>query len=387
MARKQNTNESPVEIAERTLRELQAKYGGVAAERAEDDRVMGEVSLKAHSADDPAASKQLNVVIERMLRRDLELKSIASAIAQATHNLEEAKACERAEIERLAAIELRGLCKVLREAGRKADEALALLSESAGTLAESVASIIGSTDDDRKAAALAESFEQAEAYLKSFAACARGDDADQHGEDGTVEGRDADGDKVSDLLSNERCSAYRLALHERLNKSEDSNAMTKTTEQLEAERIAKLRAVVKAHGIVSLAKDNDAHAIDEHEFVKLATEDAQRRYPDMRPDAAFTKLFSANTEEAAILRRAHQVVKSMPAYFDLQPLVVDGKDALNVNDPSEAIRQLTELGRQRWPSLSEAQAFERAFSDPANAKLAAKAHQRPGPTTFYAYPR
>jgi len=94
MAKKQVANENSVEIAERTLRDLQEKHDRVAAARADDDREMGNVSYKAHSGD-TEASKRLDSVVERMLRRDLELKSITSAIMVAQQNLAEAQDAER----------------------------------------------------------------------------------------------------------------------------------------------------------------------------------------------------------------------------------------------------------------------------------------------------
>jgi hypothetical protein len=82
------------------------------------------------------------------------------------------------------------------------------------------------------------------------------------------------------------------------------------------------------------------------------------------------------------VRAAHSIAKSAFAapYFDLKPVFVGDDAALDVNDPAEAIAQLKEIGRQRWPSATEAQQFEKAFTDPANAEIAAKAYRRPGPT-------
>jgi sulfite reductase alpha subunit-like flavoprotein len=126
--------------------------------------------------------------------------------------------------------------------------------------------------------------------------------------------------------------------------------------------------------------------IDESEFTKLATAHAQRLYPNMNPAAAFEKLFSDGSEDGVILREAHSISKTAYAapYFDLQLLVAD---AQNVDDPSKAIAQLKELGRQKWPTESEEQQFLNAFTDPANAELAAKAHRRPAATTVYPFPR
>jgi hypothetical protein len=135
MAKKQIANESPVATAERALRELQEKYDRVSAARAEDDREMGRVSLAAHSGD-AEASKRLDTVVERMLRRDLELKSITSAIAAAQHNLVEARADEAAADQRRVALEVRSLLKSLRDAGAVCDNALAEFAAGSNAMKE-----------------------------------------------------------------------------------------------------------------------------------------------------------------------------------------------------------------------------------------------------------
>jgi hypothetical protein len=159
-----------------------------------------------------------------------------------------------------------------------------------------------------------------------------------------------------------------------------------TREELQAECYDQLRAVVKAHGITALAKGVLAGltSIDEHELTALATEHAQRAYPDLSPERAFEKVYMAD----ATLREAISIAKAAEAarYFDLQPVVVSGDAALDVNDPSEAIAQLKELGRQKWPTATEAQQFANAFSDPANAELASRAHRRPSASTVYPMP-
>ena len=133
MAKKQVANENSVEIAERTLRDLQEKHDRVAATRADDDREMGNVSYKAHSGD-TEASKRLDSVVERMLRRDLELKSITSAIMVAQQNLAEAQDAERKADERRVALEIRRLAKELREAGKLADEGLAMFLDATNAM-------------------------------------------------------------------------------------------------------------------------------------------------------------------------------------------------------------------------------------------------------------
>lgn len=55
--------------------------------------------------------------------------------------------------------------------------------------------------------------------------------------------------------------------------------------------------------------------------------------------------------------------------MSVEPVVVGGSDALDIDDGAKAYRALTDL--------AEAQMLE----------LAAKAHQRPTATTSYAFPR
>jgi hypothetical protein len=66
--------------------------------------------------------------------------------------------------------------------------------------------------------------------------------------------------------------------------------------------------------------------------------------------------------------------------------VVGGADAQDVDDPSAAIEALHELGRKLYPELTEAQAFDKVFTDQANRVLAEKAHRRPAPPVNGAYP-
>ena len=193
---------------------------------------------------------------------------------------------------------------------------------------------------------------------------------------------------------NERALAVWLAVQERIRKSNkgESTAMTNTTEELEAERAEKLRAVIKAHGLTAVCKQilaGGSYGIDEHELTALTVEAAKRDNPDLTDAQAFTKVFTDQSEAGVVLRKAFSVVKAAGAapYFDLKPLVVGGEDARDVDDPAKAIAQLQELGRQKWPTESEAEQFARAFDDPANAKLAAKAHRRPSATTVYPFPK
>src|SRR5262249_5012965 len=182
-------------------------------------------------------------------------------------------------------------------------------------------------------------------------------------------------------------TAHGAAMLRRLRKQqEDFTAMSTTPEQ-------KLSDIVKRVGITALAKaivdEDSAFSIDEHQLTALTIEAAKRDHPQLTDAQAFAAVFTAQDEGGVILRKTFHVVKAAGAapYFDLKPQFVSGEDALDVDDPSKAIAQLKELGRQKWPSESEAEQFTRAFTDPANAELAAKAHRRPAATTLYPFPK
>jgi hypothetical protein len=131
--------------------------------------------------------------------------------------------------------------------------------------------------------------------------------------------------------------------------------------------------------------------IDENEFTSLVTTAAQKQHPGLSASQAFSKAFCASDETGVLLRKAHRTIKEMAS---LAPMVSGGLDeqraAVNDTESSEAYKQLEALAekqRATAPWLSSAQAFARAFSDPANAELARKAHKRPEPTTSYPFPR
>jgi len=137
-----------------------------------------------------------------------------------------------------------------------------------------------------------------------------------------------------------------------------------------------LSEVVKVHGIGALCrhfvKSNSSFGVDEHQLVKLATEDASRRYPSDTPEMAFTKLYTDSAE----LRDAIEIAKGA-AFQD------SVSEALE-RDSREAMEELTKIGKARWPSLTPSQRFARAFE--TNPELAKRAHRRPGPSTSFPQP-
>jgi hypothetical protein len=207
--------------------------------------------------------------------------------------------------------------------------------------------------------------------------------------------------KVADLLVEagshpDRASALSHLLHspqgqallQRMSKAADQTAKETTMTTSHSEFV---QSVVKQYGITALAKsmvqDQKSYGLDEHQFTQLATEHAQRVYPNDRPDVAFSKLYRG--EES--VRRACQVAKAQT----LEPVMVGGPDAtheaINNTEQSEAYQQLVDMAeklRAESPFLLSAdQAFARVFENPKHATLAAKAHRRPSATTSYEFPR
>jgi hypothetical protein len=184
-------------------------------------------------------------------------------------------------------------------------------------------------------------------------------------------------------------SPHGQALLQRMHKAADQTA--KETTPMTTSHNELVQDIVKRFGIVALAKsmvqDQKSYGLDEHTFTRLATEHAQRVYPNFRPDSAFSKLYES--EES--VRRACQIAKAQT----LEPVMVGGPDAtheaINNTEQSEAYQQLVDMAeklRAESPFLLSAdQAFARVFENPKHAAIAAKAHRRPSATTSYEWPR
>jgi len=187
-----------------------------------------------------------------------------------------------------------------------------------------------------------------------------------------------------------RQEAVRYLIHTHDGRALAEHLASITKKATTMNRSDELRDIAKQFGVGRLCKylvdDGKAHGITEHELTKLIDEEAQKtRKSCERPESAFARFH--DDPENIDLRKALQIAKGFPPLMDVQPVQVGG-DAVDVNDIDEALGQLQDLAaeqRRRAPTLSDAQAFARAFE--ANPELAAKAHRRPTPTTSFAFPR
>jgi len=137
---KQTVKVTNVEPAQAILDELIAKRESLAASRANDEATMAAVSYEAHTGNEKAAAK-LETLRDRAIRRDLEVKNLESAIAEAQRRVAAAQEAEARAEERRVAGELAELATMLGEAGNKCDRALRQLIEGSSDLRKIVGAI------------------------------------------------------------------------------------------------------------------------------------------------------------------------------------------------------------------------------------------------------
>jgi hypothetical protein len=172
-----------------------------------------------------------------------------------------------------------------------------------------------------------------------------------------------------------------VARQSREKRGDDTMSTEKIVAEFKKKRLAELQEWSITKMATAAIAAPDALMLDEHEFTALVAAKAQREHPGLSKSQAFAKMFTASDETGTLLRRAHAVIKAMPIITDYTDVKVTSQD-----DSQEAIRQLREVGARKWPSLTEAQQFARAMTDPENASLAQRAHQRPSPPAAGAYP-
>jgi hypothetical protein len=153
-----------------------------------------------------------------------------------------------------------------------------------------------------------------------------------------------------------------------------------------------LDAIVKRFGPVQLAKhivETGKAPCSEADLVGAFTKAASEKF-NMPGERAFDKLAAADASvlRACALCKAAEYNEML--YGPGLPVqVVTGPATRDVDDPAEAEAaraELIRIGRRQWPRLSEQDAYERAFTDPANAALTARLYHRPLPSSIYPMP-
>lgn len=132
-----------------------------------------------------------------------------------------------------------------------------------------------------------------------------------------------------------------------------------------------LRDYAKSHGAIGIAKyitDGNNVTLSEHEFVELVDGYAKAN------GTTFAKLFEATTEEGLLLRKAVQVLKRFPDVARDEAVQKQGSGSAY-----DVLMAKAEAIRAQDSSLSVAQAFSKAFSDPNNRELAAQEREQNRP--------
>jgi hypothetical protein len=185
----------------------------------------------------------------------------------------------------------------------------------------------------------------------------------------------------------------------------ESGSGGESTDQLErAERAMKgttmkLMDIAKKYGWQNICKqfvENGTGSFSETEVTQMLTSVAQKSYPDLTPDVAFSKLYSSQTADGELARRTTLAARDAgfisklagstphfhasaddgpagrPGLASLRPRVTGGRQALAVDNPKSALDQLNELAaeqRRQNKTLSESGAFAAVYTDPKNAEL------------------
>ena len=227
-----------------------------------------------------------------------------------------------------------------------------VVAKATTALAKSVASIINCDEDEvTKRAALAETFTEFQTYL------------DRHVGGDIVEKA---GGGAHDLVG-----ALLRHLNDRLEHKREAHGFGKREYLMN--RIQQLRDIAKGGGILAIAKtlvsENRSYGITEEEFVSFATEDAVKKFPGEMPDRAFSRMFTDGGSDGLTIRRAHALIRAEQLYGPTVKANRSEGAAYN-----ELLAKAAELRKAR-PELSEAQAFERVYSDRSNIELAKRERQ------------
>ena len=149
-----------------------------------------------------------------------------------------------------------------------------------------------------------------------------------------------------------------------------------------------IHSIMKDAGIASVCAQivqKGSTSISEEDIVSAVGKIAVERWPELSEAQAFSRIYTASSDEARVLQKAIEIAKL--SAFDIQPTQVGGiaeQNSANDDEQSEAYRQLAALGQQRWPNERSDVQFSRAFG--LRPDLAVKAHRRPTAPVGGAYP-
>jgi hypothetical protein len=115
--------------------------------------------------------------------------------------------------------------------------------------------------------------------------------------------------------------------------------------------------------------------LGEHGYTQIIQKYASaNRLPNETPSMAFSRIFCEDSEQGRAIRKFWQISKQGGAPLDDDEAETEGVE----DDALEELKELAQQERRRNPKLTKAQAFVKAYTDPANAKLAQRSAPRTG---------
>jgi hypothetical protein len=258
-----------------------------------------------------------------------------------------------------------------------------VVAKATEALATSVASIVGCDDSDEvKREALAETFSQFEDYIMERNGGVNIAKARTRHDVGPQGLASAVTEHALDMLGFHR---RRLGIAKSDDKHEDTPM----------DSIEKIAADGGVHALAKvLIDDGSAHQIDEHRFVRLITDYAKRKHPELSGPVAFERVFVGDGDASRLLQKAHAICKAATANFDVTIVNPGEETHRTVSDTENSAAyqtlqaladKLHEAATAQGKGLTKEQAFARTFEQ--HPDLARKAHVTPvGGSTFYPMP-
>jgi hypothetical protein len=167
------------------------------------------------------------------------------------------------------------------------------------------------------------------------------------------------------------------------------NAISKRKKTV-MDRTDQLRNIAKTYGMTAVAKHivtKGSTAVSEHEFTAMLKAHCKTNaeFEQALQDRGIGKAYAIVREATHVTSLGYAKASlydeelddsdggtiPRPNLMDIEPVMVGGEDAMDVNDPTKAIAQLNALAEAQHRS------FEEVFLDPDNRKLANAAHRRP----------
>jgi hypothetical protein len=146
---------------------------------------------------------------------------------------------------------------------------------------------------------------------------------------------------ISDL-SDEQLDRLKDILDDEVTYDDSGNRIRRS--DLDKRKEQQMKSYNKPEDVVRVCKgiaDQGSTSLSEAELTGVITAYGKSIYPDMRPDAAFAKVYTADNEIGIAFRKAVQIAKGLAVIY---PIVTTDD---SVNDPANALEALEQLVEQQ----------------------------------------